>query len=71
MRSDPLCSDYLQDPLNELLSTGLITLPIGFIKPSTDLEAWFLTHFNEDDTKVTMPTIIEEKQKKGDCEIIH
>lgn len=43
----------------------LCTLPVGFIKFWADLEAWFLTHFYEDDIEVSMHIHIEEKQRKG------
>jgi len=36
-------------------------LPEGSIKNCGDLEKLFLTHFFENDLKITMPTLLETK----------
>jgi len=41
-------------------------LPKGSIKNWGDLEKLFLTRFFEDDSEVTMPTLLATKQQKGE-----
>jgi len=41
-------------------------LPAGSIKKWTDLEKLFLARFFEDDTEVSVPTLLAVKQKKGE-----
>ena len=38
----------------------------GSIKKWADLEKLFLTRFFEDDTKISVPTLLATKQKKGE-----
>ena len=42
-------------------------LPAGSIKKWVDLEMLFLARFFEDDTEVTLPTLLATKQKKGEA----
>jgi len=41
-------------------------LPEGFIKNWGDLEKRFLTHFFEDDSEITMSTLLTTRQRKGE-----
>ena len=41
-------------------------LPIGSIEKWVDLEKLFLARFFEDDTEVSVPTLLATKQKKGE-----
>ena len=41
-------------------------LPEGSIKKWGDLEKLFLTSFFEDDSKITMPTLLATRQQKGE-----
>ena len=43
-----------------------IKLFTGSIKTWADLEKLFLAHFFEDDTEISMPTLLTAKQKKGE-----
>lgn len=65
MGDDALMSWLFSGSLKGITFDWLCTLPVGFIKFWVDLEAWFLTHFYEDDIEVSMPKHIEEKQRKG------
>ncbi|ONK72711.1 uncharacterized protein A4U43_C04F22340 [Asparagus officinalis] len=40
-------------------------LPAGSIKKWVDLERLFLARFSDDDTKVSVPTLLATKQRKG------
>jgi len=40
--------------------------PEGFIKNWGDLEKLFLTHFFEDDSEITMSTLLIMRQQKGE-----
>jgi len=41
-------------------------LPEGSIKNWGDLEKLFLAHFFEDDSEITMPTLLTTRQQKGE-----
>ena len=41
-------------------------LPTGSIEKWVELEKLFLTRFFEDDTEVSVPTLLTSKQKKGE-----
>ena len=41
-------------------------LPVDSIEKWVDLEKLFLTRFFEDDTEVSLPTLLATKQKKGE-----
>ena len=41
-------------------------LPEGSIKNMGDLEKLFLTRFFEDDSEITMPTLLAMRQRKGE-----
>ena len=41
-----------------------IKLPTGPIKPRVDLEKLILAYFFEDDSKISVPTLLAAKQKK-------
>jgi len=43
----------------------LMKLLEGSIKNWDDLEKLFLTRFFEDDSKITMPTLLATRQRKG------
>ena len=43
-----------------------MNLPEGSNKNWGDLEKLFLTHFFEDDLKITMPTLLATRQQKGE-----
>jgi len=40
--------------------------PEGPIKNWGDLEKLFITHFFEDDSEITMPTLLAARQRKGE-----
>jgi len=41
-------------------------LPEGSIKNRSDLEKLFLARFFEDDSEITMPTLLTTRQQKGE-----
>jgi len=41
-------------------------LPEGSIKNWGDMEKLFITRFFEDDSKITMPTLLAMRQRKGE-----
>ena len=43
-----------------------IKLPTSSIKPRVDLEKLILAHFFEDDSKISVPTLLATKQEKGE-----
>lgn len=61
MGNDALVMWLFIGSLKEIVFDWFHTLPVGSIKSWTDLEAWFLARFCEDDLEVSMPTYIEEK----------
>ena len=52
--------------LKGLAFEWLMKLSEGFIKNWGDLEKLFLTCFFEDDSEITMPTLLTIKQQKGE-----
>jgi len=52
--------------LKELAFEWFMKLPEDSIKNWGDLEKLFLTRFFEDDSEVTMPTLLATKQRKGE-----
>ena len=52
--------------LKGLAFEWFMKLPEGSIKNWGDLEKLFLTRFFEDDSEVTMPTLLATKQRKGE-----
>jgi len=52
--------------LKEIAFKWFMKLPEGSIKNWGDLEKLFLTHFFEDDSEITMPTLLEMRQLKGE-----
>lgn len=66
MGNDALMIRLFVELLKGIAINWFRTLSIGSIKFWIHLEARFLTCIYEDDTEVSMPTLIKEKQKK--CE---
>lgn len=65
MSNDALMSRLFVGSLKGTAFDWFYTLPVRSIKWA-DLEAWLLTCFCKNDTKISMPTLIEEKQKKSE-----
>jgi len=54
------------DTLKGIAFEWFIKLSEGSIKNWDDLEKLFLTRFFEDDSEITMPTLLATKQRKGE-----
>jgi len=54
------------DTLKGVASEWFMKLPAGSIKAWADLEKLFLACFFEDDTEISVPTLLAAKQKKGE-----
>ena len=52
--------------LKGLTFEWFMKLPEGSIKKWGDLEKLFLTHFFEDDSEITMTTLLATRQRKGE-----
>jgi len=52
--------------LKGLVFEWFMKLPEGSIKNWGDLEKLFLTRFFEDDSEITMPSLLATKQQKGE-----
>jgi len=57
---------FFIDTLKGLAFEWFMKLPEGSIKNWGDLEKLFLTYFFEDDSEITIPTLLATKQRKGE-----
>ena len=64
--NDAILARLFIDTLKGLAFEWFMKLPEGSIKNWGDLEKLFLTRFFEDDSEVTMPTLLATKQRKGE-----
>lgn len=67
MGNDVLMTRLFIGSLKGIFFAQFQTLPVGSFNSWADLEARFLICFHEDDIEVFMPTLIEEKQRKGEA----
>lgn len=65
MGNNALMNRLLIESLTEITLDQFWTLPVRLLKSWIELEARFLACSYKDDTKVSTPNLIEEKQKKG------
>ena len=63
--NDAIMAHLFISTLKEVTFEWLMKLPDGSIEKWVDLEKLFLVWFFEDDTKVSLPTLLATKQKKG------
>jgi len=64
--NDAILARLFIGTLKGLAFEWFMKLPEGSIKNWGDLEKLFLTRFFEDDSEVTMPTLLATKQRKGE-----
>ena len=64
--NDAILARLFISTLKGLAFEWFMKLPEGSIKNWGDLENLFLTRFFEDDSEVTMPTLLATKQRKGE-----
>ena len=64
--NDAILARLFIGTLKWLAFEWFMKLPEGSIKNWGDLEKLFLTRFFEDDSEITMPTLLATKQRKGD-----
>jgi len=64
--NDAILAHLFIGTLKGITFEWFMKLPEGSIKNWGDLEKLFLTRFFEDDSEVTMPTLLTTKQRKGE-----
>ena len=67
--NDAILAHLFIDTLKGLAFEWFMKLPEGSIKNWGDLEKLFLTHFFEDDSGITMPTLLASKYLWKDFKI--
>ena len=64
--NDAILAHLFIDTLKGLAFEWFMKLPEGSIKNWGDLKKFFLTRFFEDNSKITVPTLLAIKQRKGE-----
>ena len=64
--NDAILARLFIGTLKGLAFEWFMKLPKGSIKTWGDLEKLFLTRFFEDDSEITIPTLLATKQRKGE-----